>query len=205
MNEAHGTAGIYTITHIENGNRYVGSAVNIARRWTEHKRRLNRGAHGNCYLQRVWDKYGSEAFLFEVAEYCSKEQLLNREQYFIDAWAEYNINPTAGSNLGRHHTDEAKSKMSVAAKGNTNCLGHKHTDESKSKMSAMKKQNMTPTIRAMIGAGKKGNAYALGHKRSPETRAKMSAWQIGRTLSRETCAKKSSAMKVYYANKREAA
>lgn len=50
-------AGIYQIRNIVNGKVYIGSAVNIERRWGMHKNRLKAGQHRNIHLQRagqVW-------------------------------------------------------------------------------------------------------------------------------------------------------
>ena len=45
-------SGIYAIIHTESRRRYIGSAVNIRLRWRCHITELNKGYHGNGYLQR---------------------------------------------------------------------------------------------------------------------------------------------------------
>jgi len=42
--------GIYKITNLDNGKMYVGQAVDINRRWKDHKRLLNKNQHGNSHL-----------------------------------------------------------------------------------------------------------------------------------------------------------
>ncbi len=59
-------SGVYAIVNRENGKRYVGSAINIPKRWREHQRGLQRGCHENSYLQGAWNKYGEGAFEFVV-------------------------------------------------------------------------------------------------------------------------------------------
>lgn len=43
-------SGIYLITNTVNGKQYIGSAVNILRRWDEHRCRLNEWSHANEHL-----------------------------------------------------------------------------------------------------------------------------------------------------------
>lgn len=80
------TTGVYCIKHIESGRVYVGSAVDIHRRWREHRTRLNSNRHGNAYFQRTWTKYGSDAFEMAILEECSADMRLVREQYWIDRY-----------------------------------------------------------------------------------------------------------------------
>lgn len=58
--------GIYTLTNTVSGTVYVGQARNIRKRWEVHRCTLEKGGHRNGYLQRAWNKYGPEAFRFEV-------------------------------------------------------------------------------------------------------------------------------------------
>ena len=61
-------SGIYKILNIINNKIYIGSAVNIDRRWSEHKSLLTNNKHHSKYLQNSFNKYGTENFLFEVVE-----------------------------------------------------------------------------------------------------------------------------------------
>lgn len=58
--------GIYAVTNTISGRVYVGQAVNIRKRWEVHRCTLETGNHRNRYLQRAWNKYGADAFRFEV-------------------------------------------------------------------------------------------------------------------------------------------
>lgn len=113
--------GIYGIRHIESGCIYVGSGVKIPQRWKEHLSDLRRGEHVNRRLQRAWDKYGESAFEFFVIEPVdTPEMLLIREQYWIDRyWGRdtcFNLNPTAGSTLGRERSAEERESISAGRK-----------------------------------------------------------------------------------------
>ena len=49
-------------------------------------------------ISRALKKYGLENFSLEILEYCSVENLLKREQHYLDMMKpEYNICKTAGS------------------------------------------------------------------------------------------------------------
>jgi len=116
-------SGIYAIINEVNGKFYVGSAVNIRKRWTNHISDLRKGIHRNKHLRRAWKKYGEESFKFRVLESVeNKEDLLGREQYWMDLLKpKYNILPTAGSSLGYKRTEESKQKVS-----GENCPSYKH-------------------------------------------------------------------------------
>lgn len=110
------TSGIYQIRNTLNGKRYIGSAVDFKRRWNVHLSLLRRGRHYNFHLQAAFNKYGEATFIFEILEQIEDSmQLIAREQHYLDALLpEYNISPTAGSQLGFQHTEETKRKMGVA-------------------------------------------------------------------------------------------
>lgn len=109
--------GIYEIVS-PSGNRYVGSAVDFARRRMRHKKDLRKGRHHNAPLQRAWDKYGEAAMVFRVIVVCAPEDILMYEQIAIDGLKpEYNVARTAGSRIGVRHTDATRAKMSVSQTG----------------------------------------------------------------------------------------
>lgn len=148
-------SGIYMILGPNNGE-YIGSAVNINKRWVQHRSDLNLGIHKNKHLQSAWYKYGEFAFTFTVLEYCDRSVLLEREQVHLDALFAfsdnpYNILPTAGSNLGRKWSDETKSKQSKAKQG-------KRLSESTRKLisEALKKYTFTDIHKNNISKNSKG-------------------------------------------------
>jgi group I intron endonuclease len=120
-------SGIYSIVNTVNGNRYVGSVVNIQKRWVHHQHKLRKNKHHNTHLQRAWNKYGEDVFCFEVLEYAPKSSLLEREQLYLDRMQPaYNIAKVAGINmLGVKHKEETKKKMSKAAKGKPKSTEHR--------------------------------------------------------------------------------
>lgn len=72
--------GIYKIT-FSNGHYYLGQAVDINRRFTQHKRELRKGIHANSRLQNCYNKYGDP--IYELVEECSKEDLNDIETNYI--------------------------------------------------------------------------------------------------------------------------
>lgn len=123
------SSGIYLIRNTHNKKVYIGSALNIYKRIfgassISHIKALRAGKHINNKLQNAWNKYGEIAFEYEVLELCNKEDLLIREQCYLDTLVfaydpkkfdelAYNICPTAGSPLGRKMLDSTKNKLSL--------------------------------------------------------------------------------------------
>lgn len=62
-------SGVYAIVNIINDKLYIGSAVNICKRWQSHTHYLNSNRHANKYLQRSWNSYSKRNFIFTVVEY----------------------------------------------------------------------------------------------------------------------------------------
>lgn len=114
--------GIYKIENLVNSKIYVGSSINIYSRWYDHKITLKKNVHINKHLQRAHNKYGIDNFSFEVVEKCEKEDLLIREQYWMDYYKSYskdngyNICSIAGSSIGRIVSDDTKLKLSLIQK-----------------------------------------------------------------------------------------
>ena len=107
--EIRNRPGIYCFVNATNGNTYVGSAKNLRIRLKGHYL----GTRSNLILQKAIFKYGISQFYFVVLEYCEIEDLIKKEQYYIDQLNPiYNILRTAGSSLGYQHTEEYKELFS---------------------------------------------------------------------------------------------
>lgn len=86
------TSGIYMIKNRIDGKFYIGSSVNLKKRFMRHRNSLNGNNHENTRLNRAWNKHNHE-FDFCILEYSnSKEELRKREQVLLDILnPEYNI------------------------------------------------------------------------------------------------------------------
>lgn len=79
--------GIYKITNIKNQLCYVGQAVNIYKRWNDHlKAALGIDTPQGNKLYQAMAADGIDNFTFELLETCEKEQLNEKEQYYIDLY-----------------------------------------------------------------------------------------------------------------------
>ena len=106
--------GIYQIRNTINNKIYIGSSIDIFRRWKEHKSDLRGNYHRNIYLQRSWNKYGKDAFAFKILEIVNEDDLISVEQQYLDERnPDYNIAKFAGTSpvKGRGHTEATKKKL----------------------------------------------------------------------------------------------
>ncbi len=104
-------AGIYMFFNLSNGKQYVGSSVNLARRFRIHMYNVNKS---NLPLYRAISKYGTSNFVFLVLQFCKQDEntCLGLEQYYLDFYQpEYNIIRLAGSSQGFKHNDETIAKL----------------------------------------------------------------------------------------------
>ena len=112
--------GIYKILNKTNGKIYIGQSVNIERRWKEHLydyKNENEKRNYNMKIHRAMRKYGIDNFVFEVIEECEKEELDEREIYWIDFLETQNkekgYNLTSGGAANRTLAGEAHSQAKV--------------------------------------------------------------------------------------------
>lgn len=92
-------SGIYKITRIKTGEVYIGQAVNISDRWSNHcKTALGVGTLASSQLHRVMREDGPEQFTWEVLEETPKDKLKERESYYIDFYDSktYGLNTIRG-------------------------------------------------------------------------------------------------------------
>lgn len=112
-------AGIYQIVNTISGKRYIGSSSYLERRLAEHKRFLRKGLHQNKHLQLSFNKYGENSFVLEKIEECEIDNLLDREQFYIDLFRGnlFNFGNAYAPSRGYKHTQEAKIRIGNYWKG----------------------------------------------------------------------------------------
>ena len=79
--------GIYSIRNTVNNKVYVGSSIDTAHRWKQHKTALRAKCKTNPHLQAAWDLYGEDKFIFSLLTMCSKEELLTQEWAWIQLFS----------------------------------------------------------------------------------------------------------------------
>lgn len=90
---------IYRIHNLITNKDYVGLTNNPKRRESRHFTDLKYGRHDNPHLQRAYNKYGREAFVYEVLQTydCSEEEIKEYEKEWIEKLDSYhngyNCNP----------------------------------------------------------------------------------------------------------------
>lgn len=166
------SSGIYKI--ILNNKDYIGSAKDIKDRIRRHLDDLNKNKHSNKRLQHAFNKHGIEFFNYVVLEEVCIADLIKKEQQYLDGCKPYyNICTTAGSSLGRRHSEETIKHFSETRKGKQPSLGRKLSDESKSKISIKaKERGLQP---AFMAASKTANT---GRKQTREEIVKRSLTQM---------------------------
>lgn len=101
-------SGIYRWINRINNKSYVGGSVNLTNRLRNYysKNYLNRRVLiSNSHIYRALLVYDYNNFNLEILEYCKRESVIEREQYYIDLFKpEYNILSKAGSSLGFKHS-----------------------------------------------------------------------------------------------------
>lgn len=112
---------VYEIVCTTTDQRYVGSSTRFYKRLLGHFKTLRRGRHPNPYLQHVYDLYGEDTFTVNILETCTAENMLEREQYYIDTLKpELNIAlSSTAPMLGRKKTAESVEKSASKVRGRT--------------------------------------------------------------------------------------
>ena len=162
---------------------YIGSTVNLRRRFITHRCLLNTKKHVNRKLQAAWNKHGEENFeLFVLEPVDNKEHLIMREQHWINWFGAvengYNLRQIADSQLGCVTSEATKKKLSLA----------------------MKDRYFSPEHRERISISKKGiprdaetrkklSLANTGKKHPKEVKAKIAAANRGKKRSAEFCRK----------------
>lgn len=210
MYSSSNETGIYIIRCQINNFIYIGSASGIKgfrKRATYHRWTLNHGKHHSPTLQNHFNKYGIDAFTFEIALICPSEKCLDFEQAFLDANGigyhnkSYNTNPSGiclypgkrngmSKLKGRKASEETRRRISEAL------TGIKRSEETKLKVgNASRGRKHSPESLARMSAKLKGR------KRSPEYSEKMRQWNLDNPLSPE--ARKKIAQTAIEANSKE--
>ena len=163
--------GIYKILNLKNNKVYIGSAIDINKRWRDHRWHLRENKHHNSHLQSSYNKYGLENFKFNIELECGIKDLLVEERKTIKKYNSYNkefgynVNDPEHVFLGKKHSEETKKKLSEQKIGNKNPMygkkGKFHHNYQK-KVSEESKRKISETCRGRLGRrGEKSPASKL--------------------------------------------
>lgn len=185
MTSLPNASGIYKITCTVTGKIYIGSSVNIRKRWNAHRSYLNRNVHPNPSLQNAWNKYGEFGFIFELLEEVQPEELITREQYWLDMLKPYVDN--GGFNVALYAS--APSKGMVVSQETRGKLRLVHLGKPKSAEAVRKLSNARQGMKLSDETRRKISESKKGTQVSPETKDKLSRIRKGKTLPRESIEK----------------
>ena len=174
----------------------------IKARWSTHRQDLLKNKHHSKYLQAIYNKYGKDSIEYEIIELCDLEQLLVREQHYIDTLQPtLNMVKTAGSPKGYRHSQEVKIKQAERQRGRKVMFseealanireGHKNrvlTDKGRLSISVFMRNKMLGSKQKPESIAKVV-AFHTGRKRSEETKRKISEGRKGKQVSPEGLAK----------------
>jgi group I intron endonuclease len=160
-------SGIYIIKNKANKKVYIGSAYNINRRISNHLNFLKKGKD-NPLLQKDWNEFGEENFIFEILSFEKKENLMGAEKIYIKKYRSnekdfgYNLTSGGQGTTCYKRTKEQLEKMK----------GRNHPNYGKPMSEEQKKKISTTRIERKIAVGENNPNY--GKTFSSETRMKIS-------------------------------
>ena len=99
--QAKTKTGIYKITNLKTDQCYIGQSLDVYKRWSDHcKAGLGIDTPVGNKLYKAIQNYGLENFTFQLLCECPKEQLNEKEKYFIELYQSdtYGYNGNIGIN-----------------------------------------------------------------------------------------------------------
>lgn len=154
-------SGVYLWKNNVNGNSYVGSSVDLGRRFKSYfNYNYITDPKNKMLIHRALIKHGYSNFSLLILEYCEVSNVIEKEQYYLDYLnPEYNTNKIAGSRLGSKHTEETLAKF----------RGRVISKEARAKLSAvLKGKVLSKETRAKMSKAKTGKNHPMYGTTKPE-------------------------------------
>lgn len=176
--------GVYKITHIASGKSYVGISKDIHRRWTQHRSWVTTGTRRSA-IYNAMQRYGIDAFSWQIIEECCQDDLNMREQHWISVFDTFRngYNLTAGGEYNKEISYETRQRMSASQKGK------KHSQEQIEKRVRRGVDHFAYGKQRDEVTKKKISQTLNGFKQSDETKAKRAKIMTGRKMSPEAIEK----------------
>lgn len=125
-----GKSFVYRWINKTNGKDYLGSTSNSKSRLSSYYD-LKTLSIFNMPIYKAILKYGHSNFIFEIVEFSQPEDVVQREQHYLDLFDfDYNVLEKADSLFGFKHSADTLEKM----KGRQNALGFNHSLETLEKL-----------------------------------------------------------------------
>lgn len=169
-NSKYPKIGIYIITCTYNDKHYIGRSKDMKRRLAKHKAELKHNVHKNEHLQRAFNKYGDDYFIFDTLEEYSIDILCSMEHYWCNV-------------LDSHNREFGYNTLPTGPVGHTS-----HSEETKNKIGNMNRGRMPPNkglhvseeSRKRMSECKLGNTYNKGIPMSEEGKQKLRIIHTGK-------------------------
>lgn len=110
-------SGIYIIKSKINNKSYIGSSIDIAKRFKTHLWRLNTNSHINKLLQNDYNSYGIDNFEFNVLEYCEEKDLILKENLWLSKYLDNTYCQINTISLHKVNVERFKTEIIVLENG----------------------------------------------------------------------------------------
>ncbi len=77
--------GVFQIRNTVNNKTYIDSSTDLIAIWNRHKFQLNSGLHPNINLQKEWNEFGQENFIYEILSEIKQDNTKTVEHYRKEA------------------------------------------------------------------------------------------------------------------------
>ena len=76
--------GVFKISNLINGKIFVSSSPNLDSKWNSQKMQLNAKTHPNFDLQKDWDEFGENNFVYEIVDTIDLKDSEPKKNYSAD-------------------------------------------------------------------------------------------------------------------------
>jgi group I intron endonuclease len=161
--------GVYKITCLSTGKYYIGYSKEIEKRFHTHKMLLRASRHFNILLQRAYDKYGCDDFMFEILHTCKTiDDAKGLELQYLD---DVNIRPLL---YNIHYNNSGGDTL-------TNHPNKTEIIEKRTNTNAVRFNNMTKEERQQKYGQKTGEKNGMyGRTHTDEVKKRLSEINTGR-------------------------